>query len=261
MTGTRPGSRAVYYSLDSRRKYIDFAKRSVASLRKFNKDISVHLFIYGAVDPRDRAFFSRHGVRIHARREQRRIMPTFLKWLSLPELSEENILFCDADTVFYRDPAALFDRFNKKDFYARREFGTSWPAFEAEKTMTCYQLKDERFSRLLKMLNLKRMPVFNSGVMLFNRGAHKKFFFREFLFYYMLFNSLRIPYPAVNSHIMDEIVASLVMGGLTSLRYGFLDKEAVPLYREIKLKIAQGFGTVTHVGSLDYRDYSKHGPA
>lgn len=261
MTGTCHGPRAVYYSLNNRRKYIDFAKRSVASLRKFNKNISVHLFIYGAADSCDTGFFSRHGVRIHKRREQRRIMPTFLKWLSLPELSEENILFCDADTVFYRDPAVLFDRFNEKDFYARREFGTSWPAFEAEKTMTCYQLKDERFSRLLKMLSLRRMPVFNSGVMLFNRGSHKKFSFKEFFFYYMLFNSLRIPYPAVNSHIMDEIVASLVMGGLASLRYGFLDKAAVPLYREIKLKITKGFGIVTHVGSLDYRDYLKHGSA
>lgn len=50
--------RAVYYAINNDPSYILFAATSIKSLRKFNKDLKIYLFIYGYIAELDLSFFS-----------------------------------------------------------------------------------------------------------------------------------------------------------------------------------------------------------
>ena len=91
--------------------------------------------------------------------------------------------------------------------------------------------------------------------MLFNNSVHKKIPYNLFLFIRVLFKNGKIPYPCSNPYIVEEVVASLVLGSLGSLRFGFFNKRVTPWYIEVKLKDVNDFGIVMHIWSVYYGDY------
>lgn len=249
---------AVYYSIDNDPRYVNFARNSVLSLREFNKNIKVYLFAYGSISRQNARFFSANNVCVINKKRAGKHLARFLKWLSLGQLDENRVLFVDADTIFYRDVNIIFRRFSKLDFYAREETGTIEGGHENGGVTGSYQLRRGGLSALARKFSLRKMPVFNTGVMLFNNSVNKRFTFDEFMYYYISFMSGKIPYPCMNPHIMDEIVFSLVSGRMRSLKHGFLNKDITPWYAEVKTRKARDFGVVTHVWSGQYDEYIKH---
>jgi hypothetical protein len=253
----RRASKAIYYAINDDPRYLFFAKKSVESLRRHNRELPAYLFLYGAAPKRDLSFFSRHRVEVIEKRPVRRERATFLKWLPLRELFEERLLFADADTVFFQDPEKLFTKLREHDFYAREETGTSealrHPYLIGSRVYS-QQIHHELYGQLARGLGGKKLPIFNSGVMVFNHAIH-----REIAKGHSCFEELRkafakgkLPYPCTNPHLADEVVASLVLGCISGLRYGLIEGRLSPWYVEWKGRAVRSTGVLMHIFTIYY---------
>jgi len=103
-------------------------EHSISSLRQFNKEIAIYLFCDNPhiIPP---YFALNYSVRINPFAEG--FDHTMLnawsihRWYNLKYFDDEfyNILYVDADTIFYHDVQYLFDTYCTHDVYGREEFG------------------------------------------------------------------------------------------------------------------------------------------
>ena len=103
-------------------------EHSISSLRQFNKEIAIYLFCDNPhiIPP---YFALNYSVRIKPFAEG--FDHTMLnawsihRWYNLKFFDDEfyNILYVDADTIFYQDVQYLFDTYCTHDVYGREEFG------------------------------------------------------------------------------------------------------------------------------------------
>ena len=102
-------------------------EHSISSLREFNKEIAIYLFCDNPhiIPP---YFALNYSVRIKPFAEG--FDHTMLnawsihRWYNLKCFDDEfyNILYVDADTIFYQDVQYLFDTYCTHDVYGREEF-------------------------------------------------------------------------------------------------------------------------------------------
>jgi hypothetical protein len=243
-------STALYYAVNDAPTYLYYAEQSLSSLRERNRRIPVHLFVYGSPTPAFRRRAAALGARLSCRRLPRVPDQPFVKWLPLGELGADAVAYVDADTLFFADPALLFRRYRQRGFYARREVGTapgdgrfligSLPVFQG--------VAERELRALAARLAARPLPLFNSGVMIFNRGMHRRVAERvpAMLELGRGFASRRLAYPLHNRGILEEVAASLAMGQLARFDWGFLRREDAPLYIEWRANYVAGRGVVLH---------------
>jgi len=111
---------------------------SVKSLRVYNQNIPIHVFLYGEHLSSFIVELDDQGVIVHQmgayvdaiRRIRPRAFrtlanyPVLHKWLNLSELERldpSQILQTDCDTFFFDDVGRLFERYSERQFYAREE--------------------------------------------------------------------------------------------------------------------------------------------
>jgi hypothetical protein len=111
---------------------------SVKSLRLYNQNVPIHVFLYGEHLSGFTAELEDQAVSVHQmgayvdaiRRIRPRAFrtlanyPVLHKWLNLSELEQlcpSQILQTDCDTVFFDDVGVLFERYSERQFYAREE--------------------------------------------------------------------------------------------------------------------------------------------
>ena len=130
----RPGtpSRCVVYAVDDSLLHLFYLSKSLETLRHHNATLSPKVFLYApwTVDrspPSHRPLLRairEAGAEILERPPTPLPHPTFVKWLPLAEIASDTVLLADTDTLFFADPEHLFDRYARREFYARREAGT-----------------------------------------------------------------------------------------------------------------------------------------
>lgn len=239
-----PIMKAVFYATNNNPIYFLYAKFSVKSLRQFNKKIKIFLFLYGCPDYWDLSFFQTHNVCIIQKALDKKKHKHALRFHAFKELSKipelQRLLLLDVDTICFKDIEILFERYKDFDFYAREEIACA----RNEKS----QIRFEELDRIAHTLNVKVLPVFNLGVSIFNNASFRKI--ENFLnFYDRLHNRFKaktLPYPSENEQLVDEIVASLVFGGIQDFTYGIMDNHITPWLEEIQ--------------NTEYRDASIHDP-
>lgn len=252
----------IYYALDDHKNYLFFARKSLESLRRQNGRITVKVFVYcrnGRPRRGRRAALqalSRLGAEVIIRRIAPVSKPTMLKFVPLMELEAERVLFADADTLFFEDPRTLFDRYARCDVYARREMGTcegagiclvgTTPVFQG--------LSHLRLRRIARELRANELPVFNTGLIVFNHGSHRRLaasgkrlnnLAKRFL-------NGSLAYPCANPQILDEICLSLTLGGIKGLTCGRIRPEDVPFYIEWRAGLVKRRGVVMHTFSNNF---------
>lgn len=252
---------AVYYSLvadaDGRRER-QWA-RSVASLRRYNPDVSVVLCLYGGARPETFAVADRTAVHIQPMgeladaygdvpahwRAALSAFPHLHKLLSLAlfasEPSLDRLIYLDCDTHFFGDVAELAQRYTGHDWYARAEY-----------------FDEHGLDEIAGREGLVAIPPFNTGVVVLAAGLVRTLtsLLDEYLWYAwrlilgmclwdpeLLHDPalvalvrarsgagecrLALPYPCDNSWIMDEIAVSLTLGRIPGLAHDLLRQSDV----------------------------------
>jgi hypothetical protein len=247
---------------------------SITSLRAHNRTIPVRLFTFARLPEPLAARLSAHDVGIEligdyachlrdfcspATSEALSRFPLLHKWTCLARLATadvEQILYVDADTHFFRDVAACFERYRECALYAREEpFSRRSPLGPRPA-----HLDEEALDALVRDLGLAPIAPFNTGLILFNQGAWRAVAerLREFVDYVWRFTLwlvdrpepgdtvdlvyLReqrqrlvppeelpraLPYPSHNRWLREEIAIWLALGGAPGLRCGGLERADV----------------------------------
>jgi hypothetical protein len=175
---------AVFYSLafnGSEAPLLQLA-RSIESLRAFDRDLPVFVFVFGEPPTRfvevlrqlnaqfrplgdHRAYIARTEP---DRAELFALDPKIHRWLVLdePELEAcERILYIDSDTFFLSPPGKLFEQYHGAGLYAREE------PF-SRRSILGYKasyVDEEAIAELRRRDGLTEVPPFNTGVCLLTR--------------------------------------------------------------------------------------------
>jgi hypothetical protein len=248
---------AAFYAVDNSRKYLYFVRKSVESLRKFDKKTEIYLFVFGKPTKKNVDFVKKTRVHLKIMEPVSKKKGTFLKWIALAEMTEhERVIFIDADTCFFSGVQKLFLKYKKCDFYARQEGATA-----AEKTfwvifgeVVVNQIDHELLKKITKKIGVRKLPIFNTGVMIFNhffslKIRSKLYKIEEFR---KMFEKKKLRYPCTNFQLRDEICASLFLGGIKSLTWQFIDKSDSPWYIEWREGRVKSPGILLHTYSYYY---------
>ena len=128
----------VYYSLVGQPPHCDQWIQSIRSLRRYNRQIPVHLFYYGDLYMQVCQEAHRHNVVLHFMGDYARSFAnygnrqhayahfkTLHKFRNLRLLPQaDQVLFLDCDTYFFADVERLFASYRKAHWYAREEVMT-----------------------------------------------------------------------------------------------------------------------------------------
>jgi hypothetical protein len=174
---------AVYYSLSFDPSAVrDWQwARSVESLRRYNQDVTIVLFLYGGARPEIMDVAGRAGVQVVPMgefaealgdipphwREALAAFPTFHKLLSLRGLpaadSFSHFIYLDCDTYFFGDVARLAAEDRPCDWYAREEPGSSRSHYGYDPRY----LDEQALAAIARSQGLVPVPPYNTGVMVF----------------------------------------------------------------------------------------------
>jgi hypothetical protein len=177
--------RLVYYSLANspgtglEQQWI----QSIRSLRRYNSNIAVCLFLFNGAAAELLSEADRHNVRIeflgdyagylqreHLRGSVLALYPTFHKFLALahnPFSDANQVLYLDCDTFFFDDVEVLFELYAACDWYAREE-PMSRRSHYAYNTA---HIDEGVLEHIARHEGLRPIIPFNSGVCLLNHGV------------------------------------------------------------------------------------------
>lgn len=183
------------------------------------------------------------------------------KWLALEQqFAEQDLLFLDADTIWSCDPEQFFDAVGPEDFHARLEPACSqgpYPMHVGRKTAESSYLNHELYRTLADGFGCAPLPVFNTGVMLFKHGLHRRLAARldELRRMRDAFLTKRIPYPCTRPRLFDQVLGALVLGRIEGLAWRLLTSELSPFFEEQFGESDPGRGMVMHVWTALYGEF------
>ena len=156
--------------------------RSLESLRLFDPDIAVFVFLFGEPPPGFLDMLRRFNAEVRQlgdyrayiaqtepdRAELFALDPKLHRWLVLqePELKAcARLLYIDSDTLFFAPPRTLFDRYREADLYAREEPCSRRSIHGYDPSL----VDEEALAELRVREGLDFVPPFNTGVCLVTR--------------------------------------------------------------------------------------------
>lgn len=240
---------AVAYAINSKRTYWKLLELSLTSLRLHSPRIPVFVFCFGK-PPIDANIFSvNFGVKVILRPQVPDALGWCLKWMSLGEVKTERLLFLDVDTYFYKPAENFVNRYRAKDFYARKEIGAGRAALYGPLFIR-NSLHNSLYKSISRKLGGRTVPVFNSGVMIWNHGAHGEW--KQTLPVFMdLVRNMKMNRLKLVSHppLIDEVAGSLCLGLVKGLKWGNIRRSDSPWYPEWKFNLVRSKGFLMHVHS------------
>lgn len=176
-----------------------------------------------------------------------------LKWLALRDVAAmDDVLFVDADTVFL-GPAEEFFEHSSREFYAVEEMGTRLNQPGVDGVERNLHVSRRRLNAFRLRHELAAGPIFNSSLMLFNRGAHRKMIDRLPLILGFMQEILDHPKNSVLRpkwlFMAEEVAGSLALQVDPKLTHGFWNARAVTHYNRWIRGGRGPLGSFLHIGS------------
>ena len=181
----------VYYSIALWPESPEFASRycsqlcaSVSSLRQFNREIPIFVFVYGPMAEQYASDLVESDAIIKQMGPYEKALqqvapatwtvlatyPVLHRWMVfdiLEELNPRQILYLDCDTFFLDDVRRLFDQYTSAGIYAREEPFSRRSHLGYDPSY----LDEDRLSALLPGPTTRSLLPFNIGVCLMNAGS------------------------------------------------------------------------------------------
>jgi hypothetical protein len=252
-------SPALYYASDNHPQSIFKLRHSVISVRRHAVALPIYAVITGALPASDHSFLESFGITIVHGYLEPGMSLLFLKWRALLELPpHRELLYLDTDTLAFDDPVKFFSLAGGEDFHARAEIacapqGPAYPFLLNASFITRSMVDHWIFRRIADGLGGESLPVFNTGVMLFRNGSAQrlKHHWKDFLRLDRRFRRKLLPYPCANPHLLEEMVASLVLGTRARFSWSHLPPSSCPCYLEYRGEYRQP-GIILHTWSAFY---------
>ena len=245
------------YSITAHSRFYQQLLESVKSLRTYNQSLVVHVFIYGVCDF-DLTPLRDLGVRIHQRKEFKGFYPYLVKWKALRSVRAQRVLLLDADTYFYSDPQTLVDRYQAKDIYGRIAIACRQRSYRMGHRLVRRHILPRELAKYHAFQGTDFFPIFNAGVLLFNRGLHQRIHFQAIVKAYNLLMSGRFPYPSKNTYNRGELALSLVLAQLAPTAKEFSPSDA-PYFTEWAQCGMPRIGSILHIFSENYAEFKRDG--
>jgi hypothetical protein len=259
---TEASSRALYYALDAAPRCLFELRRSIASVRAHGGTLPIYVALAGAAGGDDRVFFDAHGVTVLPAERPAGMSQMFMKWSALTHgFREREVLFLDTDTIALDDVSRLFDLHAERDFYARPEIATDPDTTRYPYLVNLWVIPDSQidhrlFQTLCDRIGVSPRPVWSTGVMLMRNGLAARLAGRwpDVERFHRLFSRKQLPYPCKNAHILEEVIAALVLGTIPTLTWDFLPASSALTFPEY-MERGSASPIVLHTGSMFYRAY------
>lgn len=249
--------KVVVYAVNASAEHSLMLLRSVQSIRRCS-DVAITVFRFGPMHPTIVEMLEKMGVVLHERPARAEINPTFLKWLALCEVNATVALFADTDTFFFRAPELLIEGLGGASFAARLEVGCQSAEPEWCGGMQVMpQFSFEKMHTLATSLGGRQVPVFNTGVMLLRQGLLgqlRRTLCKKIESINTSFESDWSVYPSTNSHIADEVAASLAFGTWPGFSWTPMNDVSAPFYLELRSTL-KATAAVVHTWSHYYPDF------
>jgi hypothetical protein len=254
---------AVVFAIDDSACHALQLFKSVQSIKQTGTNVPIYVHAYCNSLPRTLSELSRWpGVSIVHESSRFGDTPTFLKWAAVSNpihAKRDAILYLDADTIVSGDPAKFFAVYSPDDFYAREECDASHdaePRWIGSFKVGC-QIKTRMMELIRHGLGSRSVSLYNTGVMILRSTFLSRMgaALEEFITLKDLFIEGKLPYPCTNAHLLEEIVATLVLGRMPQVRFGKLDREFAPFYLELKEGVVRTRGEILHIWGYYYADY------
>lgn len=243
-----PGS--IYYAMSPSPKYVHLARASIESVRRHNATIPIYVALGGPGDE-DTAPLRALGAELVQLPLDPKGRLTWNKWFALRHVPEGNLLFLDPDTHCFRDPAEIMRSHEQHDFAAREEMGTQRDGrrYIVGNRIAYPQIDWQVMHQLRNATGGADMPIFNTGVMYISEAARDALIDGVAVMdeLHTLWSEARVPYPSTNGYILEELAASMMLGCIPDLCWGFIDPSASPFYVEWKGRVVSDPGIVMHV--------------
>lgn len=197
---------------------------SVRSLRVHNKNVAIHVFLYGEHPSAFIAELEDHAVSVHQmgayvdaiKRIRPRafrtltLYPVLHKWLNLSELeplAPSQILQADCDTFFFDDVGRLFEGYSERQFYAREEPASKASHYSYDPS---YVDEDALFT-LARREGAAEVNPYNIGVCVLNHGLWTEIATRseKFLSYVFRFITCMAGNPQTREKLWPGLTAFL----------------------------------------------------
>lgn len=258
--GARSCSRGLYYALDVNPRVLFQLRCSIHSVRKYAPTLPIYAVIAGQLPAIERRSLESLGVTVIAATLERGTSPTFMKWRGLAKLPpQRDLLYLDTDTLAFDDPTLLFDLCGPEDFHARLEVGcdleeSAYPFLFNVRLFTKSRVDPWLFRKIVEHRRGRLLPIFNTGVMLFRNGLAERLaqHWSAFVRLDRQFRRKQIPYPSVHVHILEEMVAPLVLGSIGPFSWKPLTPQLCPFYLEYRGRHVETHGLILHVWSAYY---------
>ena len=215
------------------------------------------VFLYGPSKARDRRKFESYNAevielpKLRDRKETRFLLPFFQKFEALRHLDSDRVLFVLLTLGSLKTPLSFSSFLRVKIFTPEKSTGPGPELGVSVVSGNCVmapQIIRKKFKAISLMLDFKPQPIFNTGVMIFNRGFGHKVGAKisEMNELAKIFADKPAYFPSESLHLMDEVVSSIIFGRLKKFSYGIIPKKISPWYCEWKAGVIRDPGIVLH---------------
>lgn len=254
----------VLYAVNSDSIYQELVILSIQSLRYYETRIPVVVTVFGKPSVPLRLAAKSLKFLIVETKEINPILSYGLKWLGLKSVTQyTNVLFVDADTIFFGSPQIIFDSCKAKEFYARPESAIYKGEFRGRRFLKA-RLDRKQVLKLQAEIGLSDKPIFNSSIMLFNRNSHKRVLKRlpqMLILIYDFYSGVR-PFPGSNTFIAEEVVGSLFLGLKPVISTSSFPSGLISHFNHWYSNYGGEIGNILHMGNanvlqtLEYFDHA-----